>query len=400
VTSVRDRSRAGALLVAAVLLTAVNLRTAVISVGPVLDELEAGVGLSAGGAGLLTTLPVLSFALLGSLTPRLARRHGERRVLCGALLLMTAALVARVLVSDEVLFLLLTVPALAGGAMGNVLLPVLVKRHFPARIGPMTAAYTTALATGTTVAAAATVPLASLRGHGVDWRLGLGLWALPAALGALVWVRPAVRDRPVPGAADVPRPAVHRSRTAWALALYFGSQSMQAYISFGWFALYFRERAGASATRAGLYVAVLAAVAVPVSAVVPAVAARFPDQRRVLAGLVACYVASYTGMAVSPGGAPLVWMVLAGLGGGTFPLALTMIGLRTRTTAGTASTSAFAQSVGYVIAGVGPLLVGVLHGATGGWTWPFVLLFADLVLMAVAGWYAAQPRYVEDDLRE
>jgi CP family cyanate transporter-like MFS transporter len=175
---------------------------------------------------------------------------------------------------------------------------------------------------------------------------------------------------------------------------------MQAYISFGWFALYFRERAGASATRAGLYVAVLAAVAVPVSAVVPAVAARFPDQRRVLAGLVVCYVAAYTGMAVSPGGAPLLWMVLAGLGGGTFPLALTMIGLRTRTTAGTASTSAFAQSVGYVIAGVGPLLVGVLHGATGGWTWPFVLLFADLVLMSVAGWYAAQPRYVEDDLRE
>lgn len=397
---VRDASRAGALLVAAVLLTAVNLRTAVISVGPVLDELEAGVGLSSFGAGLLTTLPVLGFALLGALTPRLARRHGERRVLCGALLLMTVSLLARVLVGNEVAFLLLTVPALAGGAIGNVLLPVLVKRHFPQRIGAMTAAYTTALATGTTAAAALTVPLASLRGHGIDWRLGLGVWAVPAAVGALVWVRPAVRDRPVRAAADAVRPAVHRSRTAWALALFFGAQSMQAYISFGWFALYFRERAGASATRAGLYVAVLAAVAVPVSAVVPAVAARFPDQRRVLAALVVCYVASYTGMGLSPGGAPLLWMVLAGLGGGTFPLALTMIGLRTRTTAGTASTSAFVQSVGYVVAGGGPLLVGVLHGATGGWTWPFVLLFADLALMAVAGWYAAQPRYVEDDLRE
>ena len=71
---------------------------------------------------------------------------------------------------------------------------------------------------------------------------------------------------------------------------------------------------------------------------------------------------------------------------------------RTRTVAGTTSLSAFAQSIGYVLAGTGPLLVGVLHGATGGWTWPFVLLFVDLGVMAVSGWCIARPRYVEDDL--
>jgi len=386
------------LLAVAVLLVAVNLRTAVISVGPVLDELTAGVGLGPGGAGLLTTLPVLSFALLGSLTPRLARRHGERRVLCGALLLMTAGLVTRVLVHAAGPFLLLTVLALTCGATGNVLLPVLVKRHFPDRIGLLTAGYTAALAVGTAASAAVTVPLASLRG-GVDWRLGLGVWALPAAVGAAVWLGPAWRDRPVPTADRPARPAVHRSRTAWALALFFGSQSMQAYISFGWFALFFREQAGASPTRAGLLIAVLAVVAVPVSAVVPTVAARFPDQRPVLAVLMACYLAAYGGMLLAPRSGALVWMLLAGVAGGTFPLALTMISLRTRAAETTASLSAFVQSVGYVVAGFGPVLVGVLHGASGGWGWPFALLFADLVLMGVSGWYAGQPRLVEDDLR-
>ncbi len=387
------------LLVAAMLLAAVNLRTAVTSVGPVLDELEAGVGVSGGTAGLLTTLPVLSFALLGSLTPRLARRYGERRVLCAGLLLMTAGLLTRALVDAALLFLLLSVFALAGGAIGNVLLPVLVKRHFPDRIGAMTAAYTTALAVGTTAAAAATVPIASLRG-GIDWRLGLGVWAVPAAAGAAIWLRPAWRDRPLPADEHPPRPSVHRSRTAWALALFFGSQSMQAYIAFGWFALYFREQAGSSATQAGLLVAVLAAVAVPVSLVVPAVAARFPDQRPVLAVLIACYVTAYVGMLAAPRGGAWLWVLLVGVAGGAFPLALTMIGLRTRTPEATASLSAFAQSAGYLVAGSGPLLVGVLHATTGGWGWPFALLFSDLVLMAGAGWYAAQPRYVEDDLAE
>ena len=386
------------MLVAAMLLAAVNLRTAVTSVGPVLDEVSTGVGLSGGTAGLLTTLPVLSFALLGSLTPRLARRYAERRVLCASLLLMAAGLLARSLVSAAVPFLLLSVVALAGGAMGNVLLPVLVKRHFPDRIGPLTAAYTTALAVGLTASAALTVPLAALRGGPGEWRLGLGVWALPAAVAAAAWLGLARHDRPVPAEQHPARPAVHRSGTAWALALFFGAQSMQAYITFGWFALFFRERGGFSPTTAGLLVAVIAAVAVPVSAIVPAYAARFGDQRPVLVVLVGCYAAAYTGMLLAPRSGALLWVLLAGVAGGTFPLALVMIGLRTRTVAATASLSAFAQSAGYLVAGCGPLLVGVLHGATGGWGWPFVLIFADLGLLAVSGWHAAQPRFVEDDL--
>ncbi len=389
------------LLLIAVLLAALNLRTAVTSVGPVLDELSAGVGLSGGGAGLLTTLPVLSFALLGSVTPRLARRYGERRLLCAALLLMAAGVLLRSLAAAAVPFLLLSVVALTGGAMGNVLLPVLVKRHFADRAPLVTAAYTTTLAIGTTAAAALTVPIASLHkaSHAeMNWRLGLGVWALPAAAGTLVWAGLARRSRPRPAGEHPPRPAVHRSRKAWSLTLYFGAQSMQAYVQFGWFALYFQEQAGASPTRAGLLVAVLAALSVPVALFVPGLAGRFPDQRPILAVLLACYLVAYIGMLASPRSGDLLWALLAGAAGGTFPLALTMIGLRTRTAEATASLSAFTQSVGYVLAGAGPLLVGVLHETTGGWTWPFVLIFADLALMGAAGWFATQPGYVEDDL--
>jgi MFS transporter, CP family, cyanate transporter len=385
-------------LVVALVLAALNLRTAVTSVGPLLAELQRGVGLSPVQSGVLTTLPVVAFAALGWVTPPLARRLGAEQVLALALATMSAGLLLRARAHSGSEFLALTVPTLAAGAMGNVLLPALVKRDFPRRIGAMTAAYTTALAVGTTTAAATAAPLASL-GPGRDWRLGLGAWAVPAAVAALLWLplRGAHPKTGEPSALAVGR--LLRSRTAWAMTLYFGSQAMLAYIAFGWFAQFFREQAGASAARAGLLVAVLAGLSIPVSLVVPAVAARLTSQRPLIAGCVACYAVAYTGMVLAPSAGAVVWVVLAGLGGSAFPLALTLINLRSRTTDATAALSAFSQSVGYLLAGTGPLLVGVLRGLTGGWDAAFVLLFADLLLMSVAGWCVGRPRFVDDDLQ-
>jgi len=386
------------LLIAAIVLAALNLRTAVTSVGPLLDELEQGIGLSSGLAGVLTTMPVISFAALGWITPRLAARFGSHRTLTGALSMMTAGLVLRAGAGSPWLFLAATVPALAGGAMGNVLLPVIVKQHFPRRVGAMTATYTTALAVGTTLAAAAAVPIASIRGK-PDWRLGLGAWAALSGLAVLTWLFVAHRT----ASAASPRPVAHgshllRSPTAWALTLFFGAQSMQAYIAFGWFAQFYREQASFSAAQGGVLVAFLAGVSVPVSVAVPYVAARMRSQRGLIGAFVACYVVAYAGMLADPGAGAWLWALLAGLGAGAFPLALTLIGLRSRTPEGTAALSAFSQSIGYILAGLGPLLVGVLHGATGGWGAPFALMFADLGVLAGAGWYIGKPRYVEDDL--
>ena len=392
---VRTRS-ATALVLVAVLLASLNLRTAVISAGALLDELRDALPLSGAESGLLTTLPVLCFAAFGSLTPALARRFGESAVLAGSLAAVVVGSLSRVLVSSPVPFLVGSTIALAGAAIGNVLVPAVVKHHFPDRIGPMTALYTTALALGATAAAAFTVPVDDLAGG--SWRAGLGVWAAFAAIALVPWLlllrRPpaSVEDR-----GHVRLSTVARSRTAWALAIYFGTQSLQAYVSFGWFATLWQDT-GMNAQQAGWTLALLSAISIPTSLVVPRLAFRLRNQRPYVVALVAIYAVGYTGLLVAPGGAAAwVWAVLIGLGASSFPLALTMIGLRTRTASTTAALSAFVQSFGYLLAGTGPFLFGVLHSATGGWTVPIGGLFVILAIQLVAGWRAADDRFIEDE---
>jgi CP family cyanate transporter-like MFS transporter len=261
----------------------------------------------------------------------------------------------------------------------------------------MTAVYTTAMAAGTTAGAGLTVPIGSLGPAGDEWRTGLASWALFSAVAVLPWLPTLAGDRPDRAAAPpVSARALARSPIAWTLMLFFSFQSFQAYISFGWFAKFF-DGHGLSESTSGWLVALLAAVQIPVSMVVPSLAAR--RIRPLLLVLVSCYVVAYAGMLLAPVGGAWLWMVLAGIGGGMFPVALTLIGLRARTAATTAALSAFVQTVGYVIAGSGPLLFGVLHGATGGWGAPMALLIAAMVINFAAGWRASRPGYVDDELR-
>jgi CP family cyanate transporter-like MFS transporter len=389
--------RRSALLIAALAVTGLSMRTAVTSVGAALDDVEAGLHTSSGIAGVITTLPVICFAGIGALAPRLSHRYGPHRLVVVALLAMTAGLVLRALVGSLVAFLLLSVLALTGGAITNVLLPSLVKAHFPDRIGPMTAVYTTALAIGTTLAAGLTIPIGSLSSgahHG--WRLGLGSWAVLSALAVLPWLPTLRHDAPEPD--SVRGPGIRRlarSRTVWALTVLFAFQAFQAYIAFGWFAKFMNAH-GVSAGTAGWMVALLSAVTIPASMVVPSVPPH--RHRATLIVLCSCYLLGYVGLAVAPVGGAWAWMVLTGIGSAQFPLALAMIGLRARSADTTASLSAFVQSIGYLVAGSGPLLFGVLHGATGSWGLPLALLFAALFIALIAGWRSARPCYVEDEL--
>ncbi|MGN6606570.1 MAG: CynX/NimT family MFS transporter [Jatrophihabitans sp.] len=395
VTTATPRT-AGAVVVVGLALTGFSMRTAVTSVGPALADLQRGLHAGNGTAGVLTTLPALCFAAIGALAPRLSRRVGPHRGLVLALLVMTAGLVLRVLVHAAVPFLVLSVLALTGGAISNVLLPTLVKLHFPDRIGRMTGVYATALAVGTALASGLTVPIGTVHGGSDAWRLGLGSWALPALLAALPWIPILAHDRPAATAAPRVRISLRHSPTAWALTLFFAFQSLQAYVAFGWFAKLLHSH-GIASTTAGWMVAMLSAVTIPLSAVVPAV--RPSRHRAVIVLLNGCYVAAYLGLALAPVGGAWVWMVLAGIGSSQFPLALAMIGQHARTPQTTAALSAFAQSIGYVIAGAGPLLFGVLYSATGGWGVPIGLLFAAMAIDLVAGWVAARPTYVDDEVR-
>jgi CP family cyanate transporter-like MFS transporter len=383
------------LLVAALVLTGLSMRTAVTSTGAVLDDLQTDLHAGSGVAGLITTLPVICFAALGWATPRLSHRFGAQRLLVAALVLMTFGLVLRAVVGSIWAFLLLSLLALSGGAISNVLMPSLVKRHFPDQIGRMTAVYTTALAIGMTASAGLTVPIGRLAD---GWRLGLGVWALLSAVAVLPWLPTLRRDRPDP---DVERGLsasrlVH-SRTAWLLMIFFAFQSFQAYVAFGWFAKLLHAH-GISSDTAGWMVALIAATSIPVSMVVPSVAPH--RYRLVIAVISLSYLIAYVGLAVAPVGGAWLWMALTGIGSAMFPLALTMIGLRARTAETTAALSAFVQAIGYIVAGTGPLLFGVLYGATGGWTLPLALLFIALAIAFVSGWLAARPTYVDDELAE
>ncbi|MFG1657631.1 MFS transporter [Micromonospora chersina] len=393
-------ARGGLLVLVGMLLVAVNLRAAVTSLGALLDEIRDGLGLSGTMAGLVTTLPTIAFAGLGALTPWLVRRWAASRVLVVAMLALTVGQVLRVVTDSAAVFVLTSALALAGIAVANILLPMLVKQHFPHRTGLVTGAYTMALTVGTTVAAASAVPVAHAFG---SWRAGLGVWAGLAALAVLPWVPLALRARaarrtPAPAAAPAAaarvRPA--RTRLGWAMAVYFGAQSLSGYAIMGWLAQLFRD-AGYAPEAAGLLLAGVTALGVPVALMMPTLAGRLPTLRPLVLSLTAFSTAAYVGLALAPHGLAPLWVLLLALGQGAFPLILTTIGLRARTAEGTVALSAFAQSTGYVIAALGPLLVGILYEATGGWTAPLGFLLVALTVQTTAGMVIARPRHIEDE---
>lgn len=391
-------ARLGLVLVALVAL-AFNLRPGAVSVGPVLEEVRAALHLNPAAAGLLTTLPVLCFAVFGGLAPVIGSRVGLHRLMLLALAAASAALCLRAWTGSGTVFLLLSVVALAGLATANVLIPSLVKLHYPRRIGLMTGVYSTSLAVGLTLASMATVPI----GHALgSWRHGLLVWGLVAAVCAIPWVAMVPHDRRPsgpsrPSAAAVPFRSLASTRLGWAMAVAFGLQSLQAYSVFGWLAQVLRDSGTSSAT-AGLLLGLTTGVSIPISLLLPPLAARRDDQSPIVWGLGISFVAGYLGLIVSPTSGTALWCVLVGIGCGTFPLLLALIGLRARTSAGTASLSAFTQSVGYLIACCGPLMMGVLNGATGGWTVPLVVLIVLAGLQTAVTLLVARPRFIEDEL--
>lgn len=382
------------LLVAGVALAALNLRTAVTSVGPVLNEITDGVGLSGTGAGLLTMLPVVCFSVGGACAPALIRTFGPHRVLLVALVALTLGLGTRVLVGVPWAFLTLSALALGGAAIGNVLLPTLVKQHFPHRVGLMTTVYSTAMAVGTAVAAAGTVPL--MRASGGSWQLALGSYALFGLTALLPWALVLGHEPPRRAAGPaLGARRVLRSAMAWQSAVFFGTQATIAYIMFGWFAYLLRDN-GMSAAAAGLVLSYVTVLSVPLSLLLPGLVARRRDHRGFVVVFSACYLVGFTGLGVAPVAAAWLWATLIGVGMATFPLALTLFAVRTRTASGTASLSAASQSVGYLIAGTGPLLFGLLHDTSGGWWAPIALLLTVTTINLGAGLLIGRPRDLED----
>ena len=387
------------LLAVGMVLLACNLRPAAAGVGPLLGRIQADNGLSGFAAGVLATLPVLCFGALAPLAPALTRRLGERTTVPVALALLLLGLIVRLVPGVGFLYI---GTALAGAAIavGNVLLPVLVRGNFPDRVGLLTGMYTTALVGFAALAAGVSVPVANAFGGG--WRPGLAIWAIPCAIALGVWAPQLRRRQRAAGPARdqvAGARALLRDRVAWSVTLFFAVQSAGFYATLAWLPSVFHSH-GMSTTKSGLLLSLSLVVGLIPALTLPSLAARSHDQRPFMVAVIAFIAVGWLGVILAPTTVPYLWVVVLGLGqNAAFPLALTLIVLRGGTMSSTAGLSTLVQTVGYLVAALGPLAIGAVHDLTGSWTPALLVLLALLVPQLAVGLAAARNRTVTPALR-
>ncbi|ROR82251.1 MFS transporter, CP family, cyanate transporter [Plantibacter flavus] len=397
--------RGRALALVGIVLVAANLRTAVTSLSPIFAEIDGDIGVGSVGLGLLGMLPPLCFALFGVFTPRLVRRLHLEPVLLIALGSIVAGHLMRSLAPDFAVLAIGSALCFAGIGIGNVVLPPLVKKYFPDRVGLVTSLYATVLSVSTFIPPLIAVPVADAAG----WQVSLGVWSIVAMLAVLPWIALIVRERRDARAAaatdpeieEVPRAGrvlVHRSPIAWAIAAVFATSSLNAYAMFTWLPTIVGDVAGVTPAQGGLLLSLFSAMGVPASLIVPMLVARLRNVAVLVYVASACFVLGYLGLLLWPATLTWLWVLLAGLGPLLFPLALVLINLRTATHEGAVALSGFVQSVGYTLGALGPLVVSLLHAVTGSWTVPLLLLLATGALCAIAGRITGRPTTIEADL--
>ena len=446
------------LLVAAVVLFALNMRAGVTSIAPVLQEIQGGLHMSDSLAGFLTSLPTLIFALVGLITPLASRTIGLHTTMLVAMVALSLGLIVRVFMGGSAGFLVFSIVALAGIAITNVLMPAFIKTHFPAQIPTYTAVYSTALTAMAFLSSVVVAPMSHSMSTG--WRGALGFWGVlavlavvPAGILVVLQKKPhlAVGDGVAAGAeagvaadtdangvahtgagaanntvaagiaadadaadatdtadttdaADAAAGAepvqlwvMFRSKKARALALFFGIQSLHAFVQMGWLAQIFRDY-GVSQNYAGMLAGLMQLLSIPGAMLAPALLGKVRNPRLLVAGTAAIAAPAYLGMLLAPASVPWLWVILFALANTTFPMALTLIGWSGRSGDTTALLSSFVQSFGFLIASLGPLLVGILLQATTGWTVPLLFCLVLVIPFAIAGYMSAAPGYVDDQL--
>ncbi|GAE53039.1 MFS transporter [Xanthomonas arboricola pv. zantedeschiae] len=392
------RLRGRGLVLAAILLSAFNLRTAVTSLTPLLERIADEYAFGAPTMGALGMLPTAAFALTGVATPALLRRFGLLRTALLSMALATVGLVLRPLLPGTAGLLIGSLVALAGMGMGNVVLPPLVKRYFGDRVGGVSTLYITVLQVGTLLPALLAVPVADALG----WRSSMVVWVLPALLALAAWAMVHTSHRRIraTGPAPVtPTPEaegrVARTALGWSMAVTFGMTSLVTYSMFTWLPTLLRE-AGASPAFGGTMVALFAALGMVGALTMPALAVRMRNPFPIVLLCAACHLVAFAGLWWAPLAAPILWVTLLGLGPSTFPLALVLVNQRSRTAAGSAALSGFSQGMGYAVSCLGPFLFGWLHAHHGGWTSPFVFLVICILVQLAAAWVACRPQLLED----
>ncbi|GAB3030511.1 MFS transporter [Parafrigoribacterium mesophilum] len=390
-----------------ILLVALNLRTAVTALSPIAAQISSDIPLDNVGLSVIGTLPPIAFAVAGIFGAPIARKLGLERFLILAAVAMVVGHLLRALAAGYPVLFLGSVLAFTGMGVGNVLLPPLVKRYFPDRIGVVTAAYVTIL----TIGASSPAVLAAPAAHAAGWRVSIGVWALVAFLGLLPWIGVVLQNRRKRATPDAGSDAlvvpptrmvqgIWHSRTAWVVAIVFSVTSFNAYSMFAWMPDILITTAGQTPVQAGALLGYYSALGIPFALLAPVLAARMKNIGLIIELGAVCLVVGNLGLMLAPAAAPWLWVTIVGCGQVIFPVCLVLINLRARTHIGSVTLSGFSQGVSYTIAATGPLMIGLLFHWTGSWTGGFVLLLISAVVVAVGGHLLRKPRFVEDDLQK
>lgn len=380
-------------LIVALILVAANLRPVLISLGPVLDSVQASLQLSGTASGLLITLPILCFAGFAPFVPRLLRYWSAERLVLWGLLLLAIGIAVRSLFGVTGLF---TGTFISGASISviMVLLPGIIKNYFPAHAGMMMGLYSTALCLGAATAAGATVPLQNIPGS--NWQWALAFWLIPALITALIW-RPHIPPRHQLVREQDRTPRLRSSLLAWQVTLFMGLQSAVAYCIFGWLPFILIDR-GLSQVNAGLVLSVSLGIQLVSSMLAPWMATRGRDQRSTIALMLAMTLIGMMGLIYAPLTQVWIWSLVLGLGlGGVFSIALALLVLRSPNPQVAVALSGMAQGVGYAVAAIGPFALGLLHELTGDWNGVALLFTAFISGGFFFGMGAGRAVYIKID---
>ncbi|ECH9520094.1 MFS transporter [Salmonella enterica subsp. enterica] len=390
-TALSPRGKQGALLIAGILMIATTLRVTFTGAAPLLETIRSDYGLSTAQTGLLTTLPLLAFALVSPLAAGIARRFGMERSLFAAMLLICAGIALRSLPSAALLFAGTAIIG-CGIALGNVLLPGLIKRDFSQHVARLTGAYSLTMGAAAALGSALVVPLAL---HGFGWRGALLMLMLFPLLAFLIWLPQwrTTRSANLSSSRALHERGIWRSPLAWQVTLFLGLNSLIYYVIIGWLPTILISHGYSEAQAGSLHGLLQLATAAPGLAI-PLILHRFNDQRWIAALVSLLCAVGAAGLWFVPGQA-IIWTLLFGFGSGaTMILDLTFIGLRASSAHQAAALSGMAQSVGYLLAACGPPVMGKLHDASGSWYLPLSGVTVLAIIMAIFGLYAGRDREI------
>jgi CP family cyanate transporter-like MFS transporter len=372
------------LLLVGILFVAINLRPALSSIGPLIDFIRQDIGISETLLGLLTTLPLIAFGVVSTMTSLFTKRFGIGNTLTGALILLTSGIIIRSLGGIFPLYLGTILLGIAI-AFGNVLIPALIKRNFPHKAGIVTSLYSGIMSLGAAFAAGLSVPLAVEMNLG--WRGSLGVWAVLAFIALIIWIPNIKRINRTPPRRSF-KEAMKKlsgSLLVWKLALYMGLQSLAFYVILAWLPAILIDR-GFDATYAGWMLSLSQATGIIGAILIPIWAGSRKDQRLVIVSLIIVELIALIGLMIPGLGMVELWVGLIGMVlGGTFGLALLLIVLRSDDAETAAELSGIVQSIGYFIAASGPFIVGVIYDLTHVWNYALALLIVVAILKLLMG---------------